>query len=361
MKNIIYLSILFFLFSCSKSDEISDQDLSGTWVLSSVSGSCFGLPISESANDAGCINLPALEINCSILEFKGGGQLLYVKNGQVNNGSYTIGGENVQVCTGACLSYTLTNNTLTVETGTVAECNPTYTFIKSSETLDDVVSANAQKFISKVKVNGKLREEFTYNADGSIQRITEYQENGDLDEIRTYEFQPLKTILIRQHFRFNYTRRYEYYGEATDRTRRDFYDENGDLLDYTLYFHTNNDCWIDRTERYKDNQLLFLADYNYSGTHCDYSIDFYEDGKLTTKSEYKNDGKKYWRKAASLNILRNNNESNATSFTYSRDGEVRENISYVSQFTYDDQDYPIIENRTYLDGRTEVWTFEYME
>ncbi len=360
MKNIIYLSILFFLFSCSKSDDISDQDLSGTWVLSSVSGNCFGLPISESANEAGCINLPALEINCSILEFKGGGELLYVKNGKVNNGSYAIDGDNVEVCTGACLSYTLSINALTTQTGTIPECNPTYTFNKSSEPLEDIVAANAQKPISKVKINGQLRQEYVYLTDGSIQQATYYQEDGSLEEIRTYEFQPNRVTLTRQHLRFNYKRRYEYYDEAPNRTRRDFYDDDGNLIDYTLYFHSNNDCWIDRSERYRDDQLLFLADYNYSGTQCDYRIDFYEDGNLTTKSDYKKDGKKFWRQAASFNILRNNNESNTTSYTYTRSGEVRDNISYVSQFTYDDQDYPIIENRTYLDGRTEVWTFEYL-
>ncbi|NNF35570.1 MAG: hypothetical protein HKN68_15800 [Saprospiraceae bacterium] len=361
MKNIIYLSILFFLISCSKSEDISDQELSGTWVLSSVSGNCFGLPISESANEAGCINLPALEINCSILEFQGGGQLLYVKNGKVNNGSYSIDGDNVEVCTGACLPYTLSNNGLTVQTGTVAECNPTYSFNKSSEPLEDIVAANAQKSISTVKVNGQLREEYEYRSDGSIQQATYYQEDGSLDQIRTYEFQASRIILIQQHIRLQFTRRYEYYDEAPNRYRRDRFDESGNLLDYRLYFYTGDECGIDRTEQYVDDQLTSLFNHSYSGDDCNLKVDLYKDGQLDAVYEYQKDGKKYWRQAVNFGIFRNDNQSNNASYTYTSDGEVRESISYVSAFTYNEADYPIIENRTYLNGTTEVRTYEYVE
>jgi hypothetical protein len=361
MKNIIYLLALLFMFSCSKSDDITDQDLSGTWALSSVAGACFGLPISESANEAGCINLPALEINCSILEFKGEGQLLYVKNGKINNGSYTLDGENVQVCTGGCLPYIFSNNSLSVQTGTVSECNPTYTFNKSSETLEDIVSANAQKYISKVKVNGQLREEYVYRSDGSIQQATYYQENGNLDRINTYEFQPTKVILIQQHIRLNFMRRYEYYDEGPNRTRRDKYNESGNLVDYRLYFHIGNECGIDRTEVYFDDQLISLFNHSYNGDYCNLKVDLYKDGQLDAVYEHQKDGKKYWRQSVSFGIFSNNNQSNTTSYTYTSDGKIRENISYVSTFIYDDQDYPIIDNRTYLDGRSEVITYEYIE
>ncbi len=361
MKNIIYLLAFCALFSCSKSDNLSDQDLIGTWILSGVSGNCFGITITESADAGGCINLPALEINCSVLEFKGEGQLTYIKNGQALNGTYTVDGERVEVCTGGCLPYALSGNQLATQTGTVPDCNPTYTFSKASENLEDILSTNARKLISKVKVNGQLSEEYTYNTEGSIQQVKYYGDDRSLEEIYTYEFSPLKIVVNRQSLRFGNQRRYEYYDEAANRTRRDFYDEKGNLIDYTLYFHTNNECWIDRRERYKDDQLLFLAEYTYTGTQCNQRIDFYEDGKLTTRYEYQKDGKKYWRQALNFSLLRNNNQSNTTSYTYTRDGDVHQFFSYVSAFTYDETDYPIIENRTYLDGRTEVMTYEYLE
>ena len=361
MKNIIYLLALGLMFSCSKADEISDQEISGTWVLSSVSGSCFGLPISESANEAGCIDLPALEINCSILEFQGGGQLLYVKNGKVKNGSYTIDGDNVEVCTGACLPYLFSANALTTQTNTVSECNPTYTFNKSSETLTDILSANAQRFISKVKINGQLREEYVYRQDGSIQQATYYQEDGNLEQIRTYEFLPTKIVLVQNHVRLNFMRRFEYYDEAPNRTRRDKFNESGELIDYRLYFHTGDECGIDRTEQYSDDQLTYLFNNRYSGDNCDQKVDRYSNGQLDAVYEYQKDGKKYWRQAVTFGIFRNFNQSNNTSYTYTSDGKVRENISYVSAFTYNEQDYPIIENRTYLNGETQVITYEYLD
>ena len=237
----------------------------------------------------------------------------------------------------------------------------TFCVLYSCSKSEDNLSTSDHNLISEVTVNGQLSEEYSYDADGKIQEVKYYEDDGSLKDIFTYEFQPEKIVINRQNISYGYFRSYEYYDEAANRTRRDFYDEGGDLIDYTLYFHASNECWIDRRERYRDDQLLFLADYSYSGTQCDRRIDFYEDGKLTTKSEYQKDGKRFWQQALNFSLLRNENESNTTSYTYTRDGEVRRSLSYVSVFTYDETDYPIIENRTYLDGRTEVRTYKYLE
>lgn len=359
MQKLLFLCLGMLLFSCGKDSLETEQNLSGTWILSSVSGSCLGLPIDATANNIGCVDLPALEVNCSIIEMAVGGTLTYAYNLVKGSGTYTIDGDKINICTDRCLTYTWDGNVLSLQTGTNGLCDPTYIFSQTFTSLDELILTNQRKFISTISKNGRIVSSYSYNSDGSLESLQRYRDNGDLFYSVAYSFTPLTATSIRTFASSGTIHRYEYYNEAPDRTRRDFYGSGGTLDQYRLYFHDSNDCWIERSEDYENNTLTTLTNYKYTGDHCNLEYSQFSQGVLTMTYTSQRDGKRFYGESTLFNILQYQNISNTTSAMYFKNGQVDADASYNSEFTYGEGDYPISEIRTYIDGTVDLYTYSY--
>jgi len=359
MRKLLMSCLVLLLLSCGKDNQETELELIGTWTLSSVTGTCLGLPTESSGNEIGCIDLPALEVNCSIIEIAAGGTLTYAYDLVKGSGTYTIDGDKINICTDRCLTYLLDGNTLSLQTGTVELCDPTYIFTKTTTSLDELITENQRKFIVSVSKNGSIKNAYTYNPDGSLQTTQIYDNNGNLFYTEVHTYTPLTATRVRTYPSSGNVARYEYYNEAPDRTRRDYYGYSGQLEQYSLHFHSNNGCWADRVENYQNNTLQSLINYTYSGSTCDVTWNSYIQGELTTTYTSQKDGKRYWGESTLLNILQYQKVSNPTSTTYVRNGEVDTDSSFSSTYTYDEGDYPLTEIRTYIDGTVDLYTYTY--
>jgi len=359
MRKLIFLSIVTLLLSCGKDPGITDAELQGTWILASVSGDCASIPITGSADAAGCIENPTLEVNCSIIEFTGPSTLVYAYNFVRGQGTYSFSGEKISICTDRCLDYIYDGSSLTLQTGTVPLCDPIYSFSKSSQSLEEIISSNQKKVIKSVMQNGQLRYSYNYNADGSIQTKQTYTSTGDLNVKDIYTFTPLTTTVLRTIFPSNSTYRYEYYNEAPNRLRRDYYNNSNVFQGYRLYFINPNGCWVDRTEDYENNLLVRLYNYDYSGDNCDLEVTAFSNGQQLFKSVSTKDGMAPWSKSTLLNILQFRNVSNTLSYTYSEENIVDAQRSYTSSYTYDESGFPTSQTQTYLDGNVNFYNYIY--
>jgi len=359
MKHLLFTAIICTLLSCGKDTAMTDEALLGTWVLTSISGDCSGLPITGVANEVGCIDNPVLEVNCSVIEVTGPGTLTYAYADVQSVGTYTIDGDVINICTDRCLDYTLEGSRLTLQTGTIPLCDPTYLFTKSSMSLADLQAANQKKSIKAVYRNGQLSQAYSYNADGSIRSTDSYTLEGDLHSTSTYAFTPISATRTVTYLGSGSLLRYEYYDEGLDRTRRDVYNSSGQLQAYRLYFHNNETCWVDRTETYSaDGLLTELHTYNYTGINCDQTISRFVNGELRQQTTIVQDGMNYYATSTLLNILRVEDWGNRSSYTAMADGEVVTSSSYTSTFTYEDG-FPTTETRAYLDGDVAAYRYEY--
>ncbi|MEM9548790.1 MAG: hypothetical protein AAGA77_22590 [Bacteroidota bacterium] len=358
MNKIFLFAAILLMISCGKDPVTTDEELLGTWVLNNVEGSCLSIPTNATANETGCIDIPTLEVNCSIIEFKGEGVLSYAYNLVVGEGTYEILEDGINICTDRCLSYKIENTRLTLQTGTIELCDPLYTFAKSNETFDNII-AKGQKKIRSIRKNGSLYRDYNYNLDGTLQSLLTYDNSGNLHTQEIYTYTPISVDRTLTFVQSGSVRKYTYYNEAPDRTRRDRLDENGDLVEYRLYFHTPNDCWVDRIETYRDEQLSSFFQYTYAGENCDYEISYFSNGNLQSRTTNINDGMPYFGQSATLDILRYEGIGNITSRTVVKDNEVDNNGSFNAIFAYDEIGFPTSETRSYLDGKVDLYSYLY--
>lgn len=359
MNKYFYLSAMLLFLSCGKDPSVTDDQLLGTWILDAVEGTCLGIPYNSNGDHTGCIDIPTLEVNCSMIEFEGAGRLSYAYNLERGEGSYEILDDGINICTDRCLKYQLEGNKLTLQTGTIELCDPLYTFAKSTSSMDDLISENQRQKIKKLYKNGKLLRDYNYGPDGNLQSTFQYEEDGDLSRQEVYVFTPTLVTRTLTFVQFNQTYKYEYYDEGLNRTRRNRYTAENQLIDYRLYFHSDTECWVDRIETYEDDQLSKLSQYTYSAVNCGQEVSNYKNGNLESKITIQYDGMNYYARSATINLLRVKEFSNITSYTYIRDDQVEPSNSYTATYTYDTAGYPSTEIRNYLDGEVELYTYEY--
>lgn len=360
MKNLMFCILSIALFSCSKEPIISDAELSGTWLLTHVSGSCALLPIDDSADEQGCIANPALEVNCSIIEILGGGELSYAYSLVKGEGSYTIESDGITICTDRCLVYTFDNNRLQLQTGTIAACDPIYTFQKTTSTLDQLIESSSVKRIKRVMRNGVLNRLYTYDANGLQQQSQTYTTSGDLLRTHVYTYTPLMTSRLTTQAASSSISITNTYFEAADRLRTDLVDSDGQLEGYWLYFYEPSYmCSYSRAEFYVNDALERLSNVDFSGGNCDSEQTNFVNGQLTNVTKIERDDKRSWSQSLRDPLLPNRDFGNVTAYTNtSSEGEVSIS-SYTVTYQYDSQGYPSSSIRTYVDGSTAIYTYEY--
>jgi hypothetical protein len=362
MKNFIYLVLILTLWSCGSDNTETENSLLGTWVLSEVSGDCVGLPISGQGTALGCIPIPTLEINCMILELQPNGVLSYTVNGDILTGSYMVENDSeVSLCFPKCIVGTISGPRISLNTGTVPQCDPFYTFLKSTETLDEILTSNQNRTLKQINVNGRTHSTYSYYTDGNIQSIQYFNDEGDLNANYTYAYEPLKVTNQRTFFNANgFTYTNEYYNESFNRLRRDRIGSDGELEKYDLFFISSSACWIDRREIYDvDNNLDVLQNYTYNATDCGFESSSFKEGSLDYKLIVEVDNNPKFNQSVDLDILNIPNTGNILSFTYIEDNEVTTNSSFTSTFTYEDSGYPSGETRIFLNGTVNVYSYIY--
>lgn len=357
--NFYLLSIVLLLHSCSSSDDEIRTALTGTWVLSQVEGNCSGLAINVNADIGGCVDLPVIEVNCAIMELAIDGSLTYAYNSQKGVGSYSVDGNVITICTDRCLDYVLENNELTMQTGTIAVCDPIYHFTMSQYDLESIIELS-QKRISKVRRNGILHEAYEYDNEGRLIRFERYDDNGTLEYYTIYEFLMSKLKAVTYAVNSSFVVTYEYYEHAEGISRRDRY-FNDDFINYRLYYQSEDKCWIDKSETYSnEGELESIRAYNYRLNSCDYDLVNYDaNGAVTGMQTFIYDNEKAWNSAVSIQYLERREKHNVISVRVFNGQEIFQASSYNSTFNYDAEGYPEFEIRRYLDGNDEEYRFEY--
>ena len=360
MKNILFLLLLTSLFSCSGDLDIMNEDLIGTWILSSVSGTCASLPVTGSADQQGCIRNPALEVNCSLIEFHDEGQLSYAYSLIKGEGTYTIESDGITICTDRCLFYTFMDNSLELQTGTIPSCDPVYIFKKTTSSLDQIVEENTLKRIKNVRRNGLLHQSYIYDSQGLLQQIQRYTSDGNLSRTEVFTYTPLTTTrTITDPSTGEATVSNTFY-EAPDRLRVDYLDASDQLAYYWLYFYEPSyTCSYSRAERYIGETLNTLRNSTYSGSVCNSVRTDFVDGNSARTVSITRDDRQAYSRALRNPLIPERAIGNIISYTsILSDGSTQSN-SYTASFTYDEQDYPLTSIRTYVGGDNEVYTYEY--
>ena len=363
MHKYLYFLIALLFISCGKDDSETIDQLVGIWVLQSVDGTCTGVPLNANADESGCIDVPLLEVNCSIIEVQADGSVQYAYSAVTGSGSLTVNGNTVTICTDRCLDYEYDGTVLTLQTGTISLCDPVYTFEKTTSSLDDLLASRG-KAIDKVFRNGKLIRSYTYDNNDELTILTLYNEDGDIRQRTQYSYEPFKTIANVDIFNSSssFSIRYEYYEEAPGRLRRDSYNTSGELSGYRLYFRSQGDCGLDRTETYSENdELERWNEYDYSGDNCDQELNQYVNGVKVNTFITEYDGMNYWASSAVLDQFSYIRYQNTTSYTMIEGGDVRPDQTYTATFTYDSAGFPTTESRVYMSGEAEVYSYEYVD
>jgi hypothetical protein len=131
---------------------------------------------------------------------------------------------------------------------------------------------------------------------------------------------------------------------------------------YALYTLNNSDCNIDMFEfKYPDDETFYTSIYTYNGLNCNYEREnIFLSPQDPSRVVVKHDDKNYygkWVYATNFTTTFSRNVLENTEFD--RDNEVMNDQSYSSVYEYNEDEYPISEVRTYLNGTVENYTYEY--
>ena len=123
------------------------------------------------------------------------------------------------------------------------------------------------------------------------------------------------------------------------------------------------------------NNLGFLSRANYlyaDSVFHSYALFFPEDngnvltrenydptGLLTSRSVFEYDDQKYWGLALPTELLNSNANNIIRQEQYDGNGVLVEASSYSSSYEYNEWGYPVLETRTFDDGRIQPWDYTY--
>lgn len=361
MKNILlFLTLTTLIYSCGSDPITTENELTGTWILDSVNGTCFLLPFSDSADDKGCIENPTLEVNCSIIEFLPEGEINYAYSLIKGSGTYTINGDNITICTDRCLDYTISGTSLNLQTGTIPDCDPVYAFRKVAPSLDEIIEENKIRKIKTVRKNGKTKTTYSYYPDGKVMMRQSFDDDGDLRFTYNYTHTPINTTLVRTSASTGASIRYDYYNEDINRKRRDYYDENGNLTSYLLYFYEDDvSCSYSRLEKYEEDALTELSNVTYLDNQCSSQTTTFYEGQLSSIRTVQRDNNPAWWIATQNPQFPSSKSHNVTSITTVDEEGNTLYYTFTEVFTYGNDGYPISSVQTFDDGSTAVFTYEY--
>lgn len=214
--------------------------------------------------------------------------------------------------------------------------------------------------VKKIYKNGKVHVSYEYE-DGRFKKTT--YPNGNTYYLWDYS-NSNETIRYRYDFSDKMTEYSKYIKVDTNTSRIEYYLVDGTLLKYRIHKFNADGCGSDEINYYKPvDSLYWKIKLKYKSSNCNSeSIAYNGNGKITDYWENIKDNKKnpFYKSYLHLNYFNLNEARNTTKYLYKNSyGEIRKNLSYNSTFKYNLNDYPTKEIRTYLNGKVDVYEYEY--
>lgn len=218
--------------------------------------------------------------------------------------------------------------------------------------------------LKKILKDGQLWREYEYNVEGKKSTSHIYYE-GELWEKRIYSYK--NDTVIRTEYKPTNEIGFiiKFYSLNETQVRVDYYENINKLFDYLIYTYINStSCHLKNIEYYYPNGELFLNEtYEYTDSNCSSTKNStsYRENVLSSTDEYEKDDKNYAYNSVTTEPFKLFNRSFFGNIL-SRKNYVNGSISassYTSAYTYNENNYPISQVRTYTDGTIEEYTFEY--
>ena len=138
--------------------------------------------------------------------------------------------------------------------------------------------------------------------------------------------------------------------------------DTNELIFYGLYTLNSSDCNVEKLEfKTPDDIAYYTSAFSYTDSNCSFQREnSYNVPQDPARIVVKSDDKNYYRKsvyATTYTTIYSRNTLEST--LYDRDNEIMNNLSYTSAYLYNEDDYPVSEIRTFLNGTVENYTYEY--
>ncbi|MEO0473645.1 MAG: hypothetical protein AAF206_28800 [Bacteroidota bacterium] len=212
------------------------------------------------------------------------------------------------------------------------------------------------KLLRSIEQDGEAFSTYTYFPDGRLQSYTintttfAYRYAGDSMQLET----------MNQDGSLRLTEKY--YPSSNNVVRKDQYNAQGDLREYWHYFFNDFECFFVGIGKYRPNGELYEAivierDLN----DCSYTATTKDSNGETQNSEAitRGDGNDPLQ-VVLLDFLGFDQVLLNGSYTFSdAAGEIDESRSYTAEFTFNTDNYPVWERRTFLNGEVQILNYYY--
>lgn len=341
------------------------ETILGTWVLERLDLECDGENFAIIANDMGCVE--DYEIDCLSMDFQDDGTFRISQDCEVGEGTYTVNEDTqtITMCSTSgtdCIDSIFADDRFSFQSEE-GDCEPLGTFVKSEIQFDDLECPEVFKLLSSITLNDQQYREYTYYEDGRIKTWDSYSSitAGLHTFAYEYVYEADKVILTRTIVPTGDVSVREYYVTADGQSRIDYFDEEGNVSQYVLYTFDEGACPFSLTETYIDGVLNRTVEYVYSGENCNYErFTKDETGAITDHTIVERDDKRRALQSVSLEFFQYGDVGNIISVVDFNDGtEALANLSFASNFEYDNDDFPTLEYRLYQDDTEQYYLYNY--
>lgn len=222
---------------------------------------------------------------------------------------------------------------------------------------DDSEPESPLLLLKEIWEDGTLTNSYEYNSDSTLSRALLHNSDdiykvlyrGDTVLYERYN----DGILIESKTYYNFG----------DNVRSDQFDSSNQLEISKLYKFTGNSCGYNEIELFNEfGGRTSRQIYNYTDD-CDAFITVEDNsGGIIIRSTTRRDDSNWFRRSIAISLLRQPAIGNINEVTIEDENqEVVESDSFSSIYEYNEENYPISETRTYLDGVVKEYAFTYYE
>jgi len=229
----------------------------------------------------------------------------------------------------------------------------------SSDDSNDTILPE-ELFIKQINENGLVSRKYTYQ--NNLISSREFYESGALWRKEFFEYTN-DTVFIRSYNSSNeLTQTRKYYTVTGNTSRRDRYNANNEFVNYRTYYFSDNTCGFVSIDFHDDDDTLTsTSTFNYTDSNCSMESTRYDSAnEIISKEEWTRDDKNLFNKNELLDFFRGDNLGNTIIYhRWDSQNNMELEHSYESSFEYNNSNYPISENREYLNGTLKEITYEY--
>ena len=212
--------------------------------------------------------------------------------------------------------------------------------------------------LKKVFKDGVLIREYEYYADNKLKSQVGLLVEDQILEVR-YEY--VADTIVESYYNLGETTSfaiYKSYEINNTTSKRDYYN-NENLTLYKIYTFDNNQCGAILYETFNSSgSLIDAISFSYTDENC--STNSIHEGFGYSNDSSLNDNKKASYESINSPINRQEILHNILEYRiWDNDDQLINSRSSNSEFVYNSDDYPTKETRTYLDGSSLIYTFEY--